>query len=64
MERQLGPPGEEAARDIAAYYATQQGRVSQSEQNLVARRSDKCDRCHGATAGQPAAAVPCIRGQD
>jgi cytochrome c553 len=64
MERQLGPLGEKDARDIAAYYATQKGRASQSAQDLVAQLSDKCDRCHGGAAGQPTAAVPRIRGQD
>jgi cytochrome c553 len=64
MERQLGPLGEKEARDIAAYYAIQKGRASQSAQDLVAQLSDKCDRCHGGAAGQPTAAVPRIRGQD
>jgi cytochrome c553 len=64
MERQLGPLGEKEARDIAAYYATQQGRASQSAQDLIAQMSDKCDRCHGAAASQPIASLPRIRGQD
>jgi cytochrome c553 len=64
MERQLGPLGEKEARNIAAYYATQQGRASQSAQDLVAQMSDKCDHCHGAPASQPTASLPRIRGQD
>jgi len=64
MERQLGPLGEKEVRDIAAYFAAQNGRASQPAQDLVAQLSDKCDRCHGAGAGEPPAPVPRIRGQD
>ena len=64
MERQLGPLGEKEIRDIAAYFAKQNGRASQPAQDLVAQLSDKCDRCHGAAAGEPPAPVPRIRGQD
>lgn len=63
MERQLGPLGEKEIRDIAAYFAVQKGRASQSAQDLIAQLSDKCDRCHGASAAEPGAAVR-IRGQD
>jgi cytochrome c553 len=64
MERQLGPLGEKEIRDIAAYFAMQNGQASQPAQGLVAQLSDKCDRCHGAAAGDPAAPVPRVRGQD
>jgi cytochrome c553 len=64
MERQLGPLGAKEIRDIAAYFAAQKGRASQSAQDLVAQLSDKCDRCHGATAGQSTPTAPRIRGQD
>ncbi len=64
MERQLGPIGEKEIRDIAAYYAVQKGQASRSTQDPVAQLSDKCDRCHGATAGPSTATGPRIRGQD
>lgn len=64
MERQLGPLGDKEARDIAAYYAMQQGRASQSAQDLVVQMSAKCDRCHGAAVTSPTGSLPRIRGQD
>jgi cytochrome c553 len=64
MERQLGPLGDREARDLAAYFASQKGRPSQPAQDLVAQLADKCDRCHGSAAADPAAPVPRIRGQD
>jgi len=64
MQRQFGALGEQDVRDLAAYYAAQKGRPSQSAQDLVVQIVDKCDRCHGEAAAQAATPAPRIRGQD
>lgn len=64
MQRQFGALGEQDVRNLAAYYAAQKGRPAHSAQDPVAQMVDKCDRCHGAAAGQAEPPVPRIRGQD
>jgi cytochrome c553 len=51
-------------QDIAAYYATQKSGPAERGQTMVKDLTEKCDRCHGASAGSPAMVVPKIAGQD
>lgn len=64
MQRRLGDISQTEIRDIAAYFAMQKGQASVAAQDLIAPLTEKCDRCHGATAGDSASPVPRIRGQD
>ena len=64
MQRQFGALGEKDVRNLAAYYASQPGRPAQSVQDPVVQLADRCNRCHGDTAGQAVGAVPRLRGQD
>jgi cytochrome c553 len=51
--------------NIAAFYASQKSQPAEHGQKLVQELTDKCERCHGAQAGDnPAMAVPKISGQD
>ena len=51
-------------QDIAAYYATQKSGPSERGQTMVRDLTEKCDRCHAASADNPAMVVPKIAGQD
>jgi cytochrome c553 len=64
MQRQFGDLGAADIRNLAAYYTAQKGRPAMTARDLVAQTVEKCDRCHGDTAGQSATPVPRIRGQD
>lgn len=51
-------------QDIAAYYATQKSGPAERGQTMVKDLTEKCDRCHAASADNPAMVVPKIAGQD
>jgi cytochrome c553 len=51
-------------QDIAAYYATQKSGPAERGQTMVRDLTEKCDRCHTASADNPAMVVPKIAGQD
>jgi cytochrome c553 len=51
-------------QDIAAYYATQKSGPAERGQTMIRDLTDKCDRCHAASADNPAMVVPKIAGQD
>lgn len=51
-------------QDIAAYYATQKSGPAERGQTMVRDLTEKCDRCHAASADNPAMVVPKIAGQD
>ena len=51
-------------QDIAAYYATQKSGPAERGQTMVRDLTEKCDRCHAASAANPAMVVPKIAGQD
>ncbi len=50
--------------NIAAFYSVQKSRPAEKGQTIVQDLTDKCERCHGATAENTAMVVPRIRGQD
>jgi cytochrome c553 len=50
--------------NIAAFYSVQKARPAEKGQTLVQELTDKCNRCHGADADNPAAPIPKIGGQD
>ena len=50
--------------NIAAYYATQKSGPAERGQTMVRDLTEKCDRCHAATADNPSMVVPKIAGQD
>ena len=51
-------------QDIAAYYVTQKSGPAERGQTMVRDLTEKCDRCHAASAGSAAMVVPKIAGQD
>ena len=56
--------GDKDIQNIAAFYSVQKSGASEKGQTIVQQLIDKCERCHGAQADNPAVAVPKIRGQD
>jgi cytochrome c553 len=56
--------GEKDILNIAAYYATQKSGPAERGQTMVRDLTEKCDRCHTASADNPAMVVPKIAGQD
>jgi cytochrome c553 len=50
--------------NIAAFYSVQKSRPGEKGQTLVQDLTDKCNRCHGAEADNPAMPIPKIGGQD
>ena len=55
---------ERQIENIAAFYSVQKSRPAEKGQTLVQDLTDKCNRCHGADADNPAAPIPKIGGQD
>ena len=55
---------EKEIENIAAFYAVQKAAPPEKGQTLVQELTDKCNRCHGAGADNPALPVPKIGGQD
>jgi cytochrome c553 len=55
---------EKDIENIAAFYAVQKAVPSEKGQTLVQDLTDKCNRCHGAEADNPALPIPRIGGQD
>lgn len=51
-------------QDIAAYYTTQKSGPAERGQTMVKDLTEKCDRCHDASAASSAMVVPKIAGQD
>jgi cytochrome c553 len=49
---------------IAAYYTVQTSRPAENGQRLIEEIVEKCSRCHGGTAENPAMVVPIINAQD
>lgn len=50
--------------NIAAFYSVQKSRPAEKGQTLVHDLTEKCNRCHGADADNPAMPIPKIGGQD
>jgi cytochrome c553 len=50
--------------NLAALYATQKAPPPEKGQTLLQELTDKCNRCHGADADNPALPIPKIAGQD
>jgi cytochrome c553 len=55
---------EKDIENIAAFYSAQKSRPGERGQTLVQDLTDKCNRCHGAGADNPAMPIPKIGGQD
>lgn len=55
---------EKDIQNIAAFYATQKSGPAERGQTMVRDLTEKCDRCHAASADNPAMVVPKIAGQD
>jgi cytochrome c553 len=55
---------EKEIENIAAFYSVQKSRPGEKGQTLVQDLTDKCNRCHGANADNPAMPIPKIGGQD
>ncbi len=51
-------------QNIAAFYSAQKSAASEKGQTIVQQVTDKCERCHGGQADNPALIVPVIKGQD
>jgi cytochrome c553 len=49
---------------IAAYYTVQKSRPAENGRQLIEDIVEKCGRCHGGTAENPAMVVPIINAQD
>jgi cytochrome c553 len=64
MQRQIAKLTDDEIANIAAFYTVQRSRPAEKGQRLVQDLAEKCDRCHAATAENPAMVVPKIHGQD
>lgn len=64
MEGQIAKLSDRDVQNIAAYYAIQKALPAEKGQGLVQQLAEKCNRCHGSGAENPAVAVPKISGQD
>jgi len=56
--------GEKEINNIAAYYTVQKAGPAERGQTMIKDLTEKCDRCHAASADNPAMVVPKIAGQD
>jgi cytochrome c553 len=50
--------------NISAFYSVQKSRPAEKGQTIVQELTEKCERCHGASAESGTLIVPRIRGQD
>ena len=64
MRVYVGGLSEKEIGNIAAFYSVQKSRPAEKGQTLVQELTDKCNRCHGAQADNPALPIPKIGGQD
>jgi cytochrome c553 len=64
MERAVPALSDEDIDSIAAYYAVQKSRPAENGQRLIEEIVDKCSRCHGSGADNPAMVIPVINAQD
>jgi cytochrome c553 len=64
MQRAVAGLSDKDIENIAAFYAIQKSKPAERGQTLVQELTDKCNRCHGVGADNPAIALPNIRGQD
>ena len=56
--------GNKEIEHIAAFYSVQKSKAPEKGQTIVQELTEKCERCHGAEAENPAMVVPKIKGQD
>jgi cytochrome c553 len=64
MQRAVGSISDKDIDDIAAFYTVQKSRPAENGQTLLQDLTDKCNRCHAASAANSTAVVPKINGQD
>jgi len=64
MQRAVAGLSDNDIENIAAYYSIQKSRPAENGLALVKQLTDKCDRCHGSEADNPALVVPRLNGQD
>jgi cytochrome c553 len=64
MQRAVAALSDADINSIAAYYAVQKSRPAENGQRLIEEIVDKCSRCHGGAADNPAMVVPIIHAQD
>jgi cytochrome c553 len=64
MQRAVAALSDADIDSIAAYYAVQKSRAAENGQRLIEDIVDKCGRCHGGAADNPAMVVPIINAQD
>ncbi len=64
MQRAVAGLSDGDIENIAAYYSIQKSRPAESGLALIKQITEKCDRCHGSEADNPALVVPRLNGQD
>jgi cytochrome c553 len=64
MQRAVAALSDADIDSIAAYYTVQKSRPAENGQRLIEEIVDKCGRCHGGAADNPAMVVPIINAQD
>jgi cytochrome c553 len=64
MQRAVAGLSDSDIENIAAYYSIQKSRPAENGLALIKQITEKCDRCHGSEADNPALAVPRLNGQD
>jgi cytochrome c553 len=64
MQRAVAGLSDGDIENIAAYYSIQKSRPAESGLALIKQITEKCDRCHGSEADNPALVVPKLNGQD
>jgi len=64
MRAYVSKLSERDIENIAAFYSVQKSHPAEKGQTLVQDLTDKCNRCHGADAGNAALVIPKISGQD
>jgi cytochrome c553 len=64
MQRAVVGLSDSDIENIAAYYSIQKSRPAENGLALIKQLTEKCDRCHGSEADNPALVVPRLNGQD
>ena len=64
MRHSIADLSDRDIENITAYYTVQKSRPAEKGQTFIQDLADKCNRCHGADADNPAMAIPKISGQD
>ena len=64
MRHSIADLSDRDIENIAAFYAVQKSKAAEKGQTFIQDLAEKCNRCHGTDADNPALAVPKISGQD